>query len=184
MDILKEGKKASAKADKNVKPAGSYIKEFSNELDEALGAEAAERPSSDVTTKSVTPKSTKAAKADEAERMIDGAKADGDLSWEHSLRPQQFDDFPGQDRVKDKLKVFVEAAKAREEALDHILLSGPPGLGKTTLSHIIANTMGVDFKSTSGPALDRKGDLAAILTSLRPNSVLFIDEIHRLSRTI
>lgn len=120
----------------------------------------------------------------ETERVVDSARVDTDMSWEHSLRPQAFDEFPGQDRVKEKLKVFVEAAKGRDEAIDHILLSGPPGLGKTTLAHIVANTMGVDFKSTSGPALDRKGDLAAILTSLRPNSVLFIDEIHRLSRTV
>jgi len=116
--------------------------------------------------------------------VVDGSRTDAELSWEHGLRPQRFEDFPGQDRVKEKLKVFVEAAKGRQEPLDHILLSGPPGLGKTTLAHIIANTMGVDFKSTSGPALDRKGDLAAILTGLRPNSVLFIDEIHRLNRAV
>jgi Holliday junction DNA helicase RuvB len=116
--------------------------------------------------------------------MIEGARLDGDLAWEMSLRPQQFQDFPGQERVKEKLKVFVEAAKARGEPLDHILLSGPPGLGKTTLATIIANTMAVDIKTTSGPALDKKGDLAAILTGLKPNSVLFIDEIHRLNRTV
>lgn len=127
---------------------------------------------------------TKAESRDDLSRVLDAANVDGDLSWEMGLRPQQFSDFPGQDRVKEKLKVFVEAAKARSEAIDHILLSGPPGLGKTTLAHIIANTMGVDFKTTSGPALDRKGDLAAILTSLTPQSVLFIDEIHRLNRVI
>ena len=117
-------------------------------------------------------------------RVIDGSKAEIDLFWEHGLRPQRFEDFPGQDRVKEKLKVFVAAAKGRSEPLDHILLSGPPGLGKTTLAHIVANTMGVDFKSTSGPALDKKGDIAAILSALKPHSVLFIDEIHRLNRTI
>jgi holliday junction DNA helicase RuvB len=117
-------------------------------------------------------------------RMVDGSRSEGELSWEHGLRPQRFEDFPGQERVKEKLKVFVEAAKGRNEPLDHILLSGPPGLGKTTLATIIANTMGVDIRTTSGPALDKKGDLAAILTGLKPNSVLFIDEIHRLSTVI
>lgn len=108
----------------------------------------------------------------------------GENAWEAGLRPSRFEDFPGQDRVKEKLRVFVDAARSREEALDHVLLSGPPGLGKTTLAHIVANELGADFKSTSGPALDKKGDVAAILTSLRPNSVLFIDEIHRLSRVV
>lgn len=105
-------------------------------------------------------------------------------TWENALRPHRFDEFPGQTKVKDKLAVFVEAAKRRSEPLDHILLSGPPGLGKTTLAHIIADAMGAECKTTSGPALDRKGELAAILTGLRPGSVLFIDEIHRLNRTI
>lgn len=123
--------------------------------------------------------------AAEPSRIVDGAaKSEGELAWEHSLRPQRFEDFPGQDRVKEKLKVFVEAAKGRGEPLDHILLSGPPGLGKTTLATIIANTMGVEIKTTSGPALDKKGDLAAILTGLKPNSVLFIDEIHRLNTVV
>jgi Holliday junction DNA helicase RuvB len=118
-------------------------------------------------------------------RVIDAKNSDhSEQQWEHSLRPKNFDEFPGQDRVKEKIKVFVEAARARQEPLDHILLSGPPGLGKTTLATIIANTMGVEIKTTSGPALDKKGDLAAILTSLKPNSVLFIDEIHRLSTVI
>lgn len=108
----------------------------------------------------------------------------GEQGWEQELRPQRFEDFPGQERVKDKLKVFVEAARARGEPLDHVLLSGPPGLGKTTLARIVANALGADFKSTSGPALDKKGDLAAILTGLAPNSVLFIDEIHRLGRVV
>lgn len=118
------------------------------------------------------------------ERVIDGAKVDGELAWEATLRPQTFDEFDGQTKVKEKLKVFVEAAKTRGEPLDHILLSGPPGLGKTTLASIIANQMGVEIRTTSGPALDKKGDVAAILTGLKPNSVLFIDEIHRLSTVV
>ena len=121
------------------------------------------------------------------ERLISGEKhqVEGeDVSFEVSLRPKIFAEFPGQDKVKEKLKVFVKAATLRDEPLDHVLLSGPPGLGKTTLAHIIANQLGVDFKSTSGPALHRKGDLAAILTSLPPRSVLFIDEIHRLSKDV
>jgi Holliday junction DNA helicase RuvB len=109
---------------------------------------------------------------------------EGESSWENILRPSSFDEFPGQDDVKEKLKVFVQAAKSRNEPLDHVLLSGPPGLGKTTLAKIIANDMGVDCKVTSAPALDKKGDLAALLTSLKPYSVLFIDEIHRLSRVV
>lgn len=107
-----------------------------------------------------------------------------DQGADKALRPEKFEDFPGQETVKEKLKVFVQAAQQRQEAIDHILLSGPPGLGKTTLAQIIANEMQVDFKSTSAPALSRKGDLAAILTSLSPNSILFIDEIHRLSKDI
>lgn len=104
--------------------------------------------------------------------------------FEKSLRPTAFSDFPGQDALKRKLNVFVKAAVGREEPLDHCLFSGPPGLGKTTLSHILANELEVDFKSSSGPALNKKGDLAAILTSLKPRSVLFIDEIHRLSKDV
>jgi holliday junction DNA helicase RuvB len=117
-------------------------------------------------------------------RILEGTIAEGEKSWENILRPQSFEDFPGQQEVKDKLKIFVGAAKGRGEALDHTLLNGPPGLGKTTLAKIIANAMGVDFKATSAPAIDKKGDLAAILTSLKPHSVLFIDEIHRLSRHV
>lgn len=100
---------------------------------------------------------------------------------ERALRPKGFDAFAGQQQVLDNLKVFVCAAKEREEPLDHVLLHGPPGLGKTTLSHIIANELGVGIKMTSGPVLDKPGDLAGLLTSLQPNDVLFIDEIHRLS---
>ena len=104
--------------------------------------------------------------------------------FENALRPLKFDDFSGQKKVVENLEVFVEAAKYRGEPLDHTLLHGPPGLGKTTLSNIIANELGVGFKLTSGPVLDKPGDLAGILTSLEPNDVLFIDEIHRLSPVV
>lgn len=99
------------------------------------------------------------------------------------LRPSRFNEYIGQSRVKDNLKIFIEAALKRGESLDHVLLYGPPGLGKTTLAHIIASEMGVNIRTTSGPAIERPGDLAALLTSLEPKDVLFIDEIHRLSRT-
>ena len=104
--------------------------------------------------------------------------------FENALRPPKFDDFSGQNKVVENLHVFVEAAKYRGEPLDHTLLHGPPGLGKTTLSNIIANELGVGFKITSGPVLDKPRDLAGILTSLEPNDVLFIDEIHRLSPVV
>lgn len=104
----------------------------------------------------------------------------GDSDIEKALRPLSFSDFTGQDKIVDNLRVFVEAARMRGEALDHTLLHGPPGLGKTTLSNIIANELGVGFKTTSGPVLDKPGDLAGILMSLEPHDVLFIDEIHRL----
>ena len=104
--------------------------------------------------------------------------------FEKALRPLNFDDFTGQQQVVDNLRIFVEAAKFRGEPLDHTLLHGPPGLGKTTLSNIIANELGVGFKITSGPVLDKPGDLAGLLTSLEPNDVLFIDEIHRLSPVV
>ena len=104
--------------------------------------------------------------------------------FENALRPLQFDDFSGQRKVVDNLRIFVEAAKYRGEPLDHTLLHGPPGLGKTTLSNIIANELGVGFKLTSGPVLDKPGDPAGLLTSLEPNDVLFIDEIHRLSPVV
>ncbi|MES2770222.1 MAG: Holliday junction branch migration DNA helicase RuvB [Bdellovibrionota bacterium] len=108
----------------------------------------------------------------------------GETKFEISLRPKSLGEFPGQKNVTDKLKVFVEAAMKRKEPLDHTLFYGPPGLGKTTLAYILGETLGVDVKTTSGPALDKKGDLAAILTSLQPNSILFIDEIHRLNRNV
>ena len=101
-----------------------------------------------------------------------------------ALRPLTFDDFSGQTKVVDNLRVFVQAARGRGESLDHTLLFGPPGLGKTTLANIIANEMGVGFKVTSGPVLDKPGDLAGLLTSLEENDVLFIDEIHRLSAVV
>ncbi|MFO0357940.1 MAG: Holliday junction branch migration DNA helicase RuvB [Sphingobacteriaceae bacterium] len=104
-----------------------------------------------------------------------------DRDIERALRPIQFDDFSGQQNVVDNLRVFVAAAKQRQESLDHVLLHGPPGLGKTTLAHIISNDLGVNLRVTSGPVLDKPGDLAGLLTNLEPNDVLFIDEIHRLS---
>jgi Holliday junction DNA helicase RuvB len=117
-------------------------------------------------------------------RILDGESASTESTLEGTLRPLRFEEFPGQDKVKEKLRVFVQAAQHRGEALDHVLLSGPPGLGKTTLAHILAQEMGVECRTTSGPALDKKGDLAAILTSLKPNTIFFIDEIHRLSKVI
>ncbi|MCR5298829.1 MAG: Holliday junction branch migration DNA helicase RuvB [Paludibacteraceae bacterium] len=104
-----------------------------------------------------------------------------ETDFENALRPLSFSDFSGQNKIVENLRIFVDAAKMRQEPLDHVLLHGPPGLGKTTLSNIIANELGVGFKITSGPVLDKPGDLAGILTSLEPNDVLFIDEIHRLS---
>ena len=109
---------------------------------------------------------------------------DSDKDFERALRPERFEDFNGQEKIIDNLRVFVQAAKKRGESLDHTLLYGPPGLGKTTLSNIIANELGVGFKVTSGPVLDKPGDLAGVLTSLEENDVLFIDEIHRLSPVV
>ena len=119
------------------------------------------------------------------ENRIVSTEASGeDTDVEISLRPKVFDEYIGQEKVKDLLKVYIEAAKGRGDSLDHVLLYGPPGLGKTTLSGIIAAEMGVNFRVTSGPAIEKQGDLAAILTNLAPGDVLFIDEIHRLSRSI
>ncbi|MDP2233221.1 MAG: Holliday junction branch migration DNA helicase RuvB [Actinomycetota bacterium] len=120
----------------------------------------------------------------ESERLVSAEHTEGDLEIERSLRPQRLDDYLGQQRVKENLGVLIEAAAARDEALDHILLSGPPGLGKTTLAAVIANELGVKLKTTSGPAIERAGDLAAILTNLEERDVLFIDEIHRLNRAV
>ncbi len=107
-----------------------------------------------------------------------------DSETDLSLRPKRFEDYIGQDKVKDNLKVYIEAARLRGDSLDHVLLYGPPGLGKTTLSNIIANEMGVNIRVTSGPAIEKQGDLAALLTNLSEGDVLFIDEIHRLPRTV
>ena len=120
----------------------------------------------------------------EDERITQSSAGPTEARQEVVLRPQKLDDFIGQSNVKDNLKVFIEAAKLRGEPLDHVLFYGPPGLGKTTLAGIIANELGVDIKITSGPAIERAGDLAAILTNLNDNDVLFIDEIHRLNRSV
>ena len=119
-----------------------------------------------------------------SERIIGPEQSDDDVQLDRSLRPLRFDDFVGQDRIKENLRVFIEAARGRGEALDHVLFCGPPGLGKTTLANIIAHELGVGIKATSGPVLERAGDLAAILTNLQDHDVLFIDEIHRLNRVV
>ena len=116
--------------------------------------------------------------------LMSSQEATGENNWENNLRPSRFDEFPGQTKIVEKLKIYIQAAKKRKEPIDHVLLSGPPGLGKTTLAFLLAQEMDVEIKTTSGPALDKKGDLAAILTSMTPNSILFIDEIHRLNRTV
>ena len=121
---------------------------------------------------------------DYEERITAAELGDGEERSEVTLRPQTLDDYIGQKKAAENLKIFIEAAKLRGEPLDHVLFYGPPGLGKTTLAGIIANEMGVDIRITSGPAIERAGDLAAILTNLNENDVLFIDEIHRLNRTV
>ena len=118
------------------------------------------------------------------DRIITSTMKNEDVDVENSLRPKSLDDYLGQEKAKEQLKIFIEAAKSRNEQLDHVLLYGPPGLGKTTLASIIANEMGVNLRITSGPAIERAGDLAAILTNLNENDVLFIDEIHRINRSV
>ena len=117
-------------------------------------------------------------------RIITTENLEEDIKIEGQLRPQTLDDYIGQEKAKKTLKVYIEAAKARGEALDHVLFYGPPGLGKTTLAGIIANEMGVNLKVTSGPAIEKPGEIAAILNSLQENDVLFVDEIHRLNRQV
>ncbi|MGE5758053.1 MAG: AAA family ATPase, partial [Sideroxydans sp.] len=118
-------------------------------------------------------------------RIISAAPASRqEEALERALRPKQLDEYVGQEKIRGQLEIFIQAAKQRKEPLDHVLLFGPPGLGKTTLAQIIAREMGVNIRHTSGPVLERAGDLAALLTNLEPNDVLFIDEIHRLSPVV
>ncbi len=116
--------------------------------------------------------------------LLSGARFDEDLGFEPTLRPRTFDEYVGQERLVKNLRVFIRAARERGESLDHVLLFGPPGLGKTTLAHIIGHEMGVPVRTTAGPVLEKAGDLAAILTNLEPGEILFIDEIHRLGPTV
>ena len=118
------------------------------------------------------------------DRIVSSKKKGEEAGLDVGLRPQSLDEYIGQDRVKENLRILLEAAKARDEALDHVLIYGPPGLGKTTLAHVLANEMNVNIKVTAGPAIERAGDLAAILTNLHKGDVLFIDEVHRLGRVV
>ncbi|WP_346904639.1 AAA family ATPase, partial [Faecalicatena contorta] len=117
-------------------------------------------------------------------RIITTENLEEDVKIESSLRPQHLEDYIGQEKAKETLKIYIKAARERHEALDHVLFYGPPGLGKTTLAGIIANEMGVNIKITSGPAIEKPGEMAAILNNLQENDVLFVDEIHRLNRQV
>src|SRR5699024_1277769 len=121
---------------------------------------------------------------EEETRIIDGDEQGDDARIDRALRPRRLAEYIGQDGVREQMDIFISAARQRSEALDHVLVFGPPGLGKTTLAHVIANEMEVGFRQTSGPVLERPGDLAALLTNLEANDVLFIDEIHRLSPVV
>lgn len=120
----------------------------------------------------------------ETGRFVTGELTGDDLDVERGLRPQRLDDYCGQEHIKQSLRILIQAAQSRGESLDHVIFSGPPGLGKTTLATVVANELGAQIKTTSGPAIERTGDLAAILTNLQPGDVLFIDEIHRLNRSV